>query len=435
MSSLFYTRFNLGRMLGKSLLFLLVVLSFFFSNTRMTFAATPDHGPCSDLNLGLSSNLPGIFIKGDASNKLTISATNLVPGRYRPYVTRAIFGTGLLWGSDEASVGGSTMSTDASTAEFTLSGPLYFANTGEHIVYLQKKISETDDSPEWTCFIEKYEVSDAPTIKNGSLKIYQTRNADSDPAKEMCYYKVPNGCIKSGSDSVFIDAVLMQGRTPLGNQELKAELTGPATASDQRPTKANGEITFVLAVSQPGAYTLTIAIPKWLGFWNQVLYTQEIKIGANCNDPTECNSTETIIETPSTAEDLRFSLCDQIPSSMSEERENCIKCTENTMSEDGNILSENDKGIWTAVGCIKNEPTSLIASLVQLGLGIAGGVALLIILAAGFMLTTSQGEPKRVGEAKEMITSAIIGLLFIIFSVTILQFIGFNILKIPGFGG
>jgi hypothetical protein len=71
---------------------------------------------------------------------------------------------------------------------------------------------------------------------------------------------------------------------------------------------------------------------------------------------------------------------------------------------------------------------------VKLGLGIAGTSALLMILAGGFMLSTSGGDTKRVGEARELITSAVIGLLFIIFSVTLLQFIGVNLFHIPGFG-
>jgi len=33
-----------------------------------------------------------------------------------------------------------------------------------------------------------------------------------------------------------------------------------------------------------------------------------------------------------------------------------------------------------------------------------------------------------------MITEAVVGVLFILFSVTILQFIGADVLKIPGFG-
>ncbi len=64
----------------------------------------------------------------------------------------------------------------------------------------------------------------------------------------------------------------------------------------------------------------------------------------------------------------------------------------------------------------------------------SGGVALLTFLAAGFIFSTSQGDPKAYGKAKEMMTAAIVGILFVIFSITILQFIGYEILKIPGFG-
>jgi hypothetical protein len=67
-------------------------------------------------------------------------------------------------------------------------------------------------------------------------------------------------------------------------------------------------------------------------------------------------------------------------------------------------------------------------------LGIAGGVALLTILSAAFLFSISQGDPKRTGQAKEMMTAAVIGLLFVIFSVTILQFLGVTVLHLPGFG-
>ena len=71
----------------------------------------------------------------------------------------------------------------------------------------------------------------------------------------------------------------------------------------------------------------------------------------------------------------------------------------------------------------------------RLGLTMGGGVALLMILGSGFILSTSAGDPKRTGEAKEMLVAAITGLIFVIFSVAILQFIGFSVLQIPGFGG
>ena len=94
----------------------------------------------------------------------------------------------------------------------------------------------------------------------------------------------------------------------------------------------------------------------------------------------------------------------------------------------------NHNGIWTAVGCIEKSTEGIVTKIMRVGLGIAGGIALLMILVASFKFSTSQGEPKSISEAKEIMQAAVIGLLFIIFSVTILQFIGVTILRIPGFG-
>lgn len=104
-------------------------------------------------------------------------------------------------------------------------------------------------------------------------------------------------------------------------------------------------------------------------------------------------------------------------------------------SEAANRVRQGFKpGLYTAVGCIGADSDSIVTRLVRIGLGIAGGVALLMILAGSFMFSTSQGDPKKASEAKELITSAVIGLVFIIFSVTLLQFIGVTILHLPGFG-
>lgn len=125
------------------------------------------------------------------------------------------------------------------------------------------------------------------------------------------------------------------------------------------------------------------------------------------------------------------------------EKRQCCECSGGTYDTTANVcnlpevlegMDPANQGIYTAVGCIPANSESIVAQMVKIGLGIAGGVALLMILAGSFMLSTSQGEPKRAGEAKELITSAVMGLLFIIFSVAILQFIGVTILRIPGFG-
>lgn len=117
-------------------------------------------------------------------------------------------------------------------------------------------------------------------------------------------------------------------------------------------------------------------------------------------------------------EDKTWKLCQQIPT---EKQQTCFDCF-------------NNNGVWTAIGCIPTSPQEIIKTIVTIGMSLAGVVVLILILISAFTLSTSQGDPNKTKEAKEMLTSAIVGLLFIIFSVTILQFIGVSILNIPGFG-
>ena len=49
-------------------------------------------------------------------------------------------------------------------------------------------------------------------------------------------------------------------------------------------------------------------------------------------------------------------------------------------------------------------------------------------------MLTSAGNPETLAAGKDRLTNAVIGLLFVIFSVLLLQIIGFGILDIPGFG-
>lgn len=91
-------------------------------------------------------------------------------------------------------------------------------------------------------------------------------------------------------------------------------------------------------------------------------------------------------------------------------------------------------GAWTAFGCIKTDPQQFIGEILRIGVGIGGGIAFLLILFGGFQILTSAGNPEKLNAGKELVTSAITGLLIIIFSLFILRLIGFNIFGIPGFG-
>ncbi len=89
--------------------------------------------------------------------------------------------------------------------------------------------------------------------------------------------------------------------------------------------------------------------------------------------------------------------------------------------------------VYTAVGTISTQPNKFIESIMSFLLSISGAIALILIIRAGYELMTSRGDPEKVGHARERLTSAIVGLLFLIFSLVILEIIGVDILKIPGF--
>ncbi|QQG44513.1 MAG: hypothetical protein HYW86_01180 [Candidatus Roizmanbacteria bacterium] len=119
-------------------------------------------------------------------------------------------------------------------------------------------------------------------------------------------------------------------------------------------------------------------------------------------------------------------LCEKIVSP--DEKKQCKACiiggTANTKA-----------GIWTAIGCVRGDLSSFIQDTVlSWGLRLAGLIALLCIIYSAFRLQVSRGNPEAIKKAQEMLTSCIMGLLLIIFSVFILRIIGVDILRIPGFG-
>jgi len=92
-------------------------------------------------------------------------------------------------------------------------------------------------------------------------------------------------------------------------------------------------------------------------------------------------------------------------------------------------------GIWTSIGCVPTENVNLFFTWIsKLAIGFASVIAILLMIFGGIIMILSAGDPKRLQTGKTIFTSAIIGLLFIIFSVFILRLIGVEILEIPGFG-
>ena len=74
-----------------------------------------------------------------------------------------------------------------------------------------------------------------------------------------------------------------------------------------------------------------------------------------------------------------------------------------------------------------NIPTANEADLLTNGLNViyflAGAVAVIVIIFAGIMYTTSSGDAGRVAKAKNLITYSIVGLIVVLVAFTITSFV------------
>lgn len=100
----------------------------------------------------------------------------------------------------------------------------------------------------------------------------------------------------------------------------------------------------------------------------------------------------------------------------------------------GEDTGKGPDGILTAIGCIPTQPSQLFKAALKVSAGAGGGIALLLMIFGAIRMMTSAGNPEVVKKGQEQFQSAVIGLLFIIFSVLLLQIIGVDVLNLPGFG-
>jgi hypothetical protein len=120
-----------------------------------------------------------------------------------------------------------------------------------------------------------------------------------------------------------------------------------------------------------------------------------------------------------------LNLCKGITSSA--EKKDCEACL--TGSNPEKVV-----GVWTGAGCIYTNTSKFVTNiLLGWGIGLAGTASLICIIFAAIQMQMSSGNPEKVKKTQEMLTSCIMGLILIIFSVFILRLIGITILRIPGF--
>ena len=89
--------------------------------------------------------------------------------------------------------------------------------------------------------------------------------------------------------------------------------------------------------------------------------------------------------------------------------------------------------IFTGLGCIPTSTEGFTAALLIFLAGISGAVALIIMLIGTIQIMTGGDNAEQVKKGKELFTGAITGLVFIIFSVTLLKIVAGDIIQLPFF--
>lgn len=369
--------------------------------SSQAFAAYPS---CSD-NWGIGfigSAPPGEIIAGET---VSFSVNGLVTDKSYEFSIRR-YG---YWGyTDPPIVFGSV--TGKRTEQLKVGPPK--TNTGGNYDILIK-----DEDDNWCELGEIKILSD----NNCQIKLEQAGFKDT-----FCV-DVDSGELLVSAHNIVVEGQL--ANEPMVFRDAKSSCGLPATRDVQATNGETDQVSYTMDESDIGKTchleVLTQASIDSISFSVPVLCSVDFKLIQACDDEDRTKPPSSSI----------FDLCQQIPKD-SEAFAKCARCVAGVDVNGGStpVSPEVPLGIWTAVGCIKNDPQTIVETAIKIGLSISGGVALLMIMAASFSLSTSQGDAKKTAEAKEMVTSAVVGIIFIIMSVTILEFIGVKIFQIPGFG-
>ncbi len=100
---------------------------------------------------------------------------------------------------------------------------------------------------------------------------------------------------------------------------------------------------------------------------------------------------------------------------------------------------------YTMIGCLSTNVSggfsgeggagSVVQTLLNILFASSGGVAFIFLLYGAFMFLTSQGDAEKLNQGRRIVTGAIIGVIFVIVSVFIVNLIGCQVLKLPGWCG
>lgn len=327
----------------------------------------------------------------------------------------------------DVEINGDIMTITIKDKEALVSAPTDLGWQDSHVVQLYRN----QDWSNFLCSIGEYYTIEVEVGNTCNVTITQKR-PDGNGNPQTCYYGWDQSCIDFDTEiSVELSDIKVNGELFSGGIVIAETFLG----SLRSDPVVNGKVNFTYKPPRAGESSFYISLltdADPIAGTPYTACTRSINVVENCTQDS-CNIEPISVGIGKPAPDP-FILCDQLPEG-SEAKSKCEQCASGGGGAASGTGDDSRKGVWTAIGCINREPGAIAARFIQLGLSIGGGIALLSILAAAFLYSTSQGDAAKTGQAKELATAALAGLIFMIFSVTILQFIGYSVFQLPGFGG
>lgn len=204
-------------------------------------------------------------------------------------------------------------------------------------------------------------------------------------------------------------------------------------------------------------FLIILSVFLLFGSVNQ-LRAQRLRIPTPTTAPSPTSAQPT--QPPLPTSGPRFAACDLCgfcpPANPPQSWTSCKKCLYPDISDDPTTLEslkidENSNlpptpfpgKQYTFLGCLgggsggfttEGSAGGVVQSVLNIIFSVAGGIAFLYLLYGSFIIATSQADPERLNYGKRLVNGAIIGLVFTLGSVLLVNFIASGILKIPGFG-
>lgn len=97
---------------------------------------------------------------------------------------------------------------------------------------------------------------------------------------------------------------------------------------------------------------------------------------------------------------------------------------------------------YTFLGCIggdgggftqEGSASGVVQPILNIVFSLAGGAAFLYLIYGSFIVVTSQADPEKLNYGRRLVVGSIVGLVFTLSSVLIVNFIASGVLKVPGF--